>query len=242
MSGHLKQSRDQLSWCSCNILLHTSTIIDKVFRSQVATSSKDLVVLLLVPQIILLGVQGFAELRAGRDMSKTISKTILHVRELPTAVPPQEAGSKALNCLYQYHQVLISCGSNSEQILLKGAFSEGDEGELRWLLEDYPQTPFSLLRAKEATKALDWYARNLAIQVESSGVLQRVAVEGPIRSLEIRVEALEDEQNGKPNSLYAIHWETLEDLEAWNSPTFDFETVQVVRTVQPPSEALHRKV
>lgn len=159
----------------------------------------------------------------GTDRSKT---TFLRLQELPHLASDEESASN-------HHRVLISSGSVSSEISLRIPFDQSDESELKWLLEEYPQTPFSLLRAKEVTKTLDWYMKNLATQVEDSGIFSRLGDLEVSGTLEIRVEALEDQQNESHGCLQAIHWEVLEDRRAWSTHVLKFETIQVLRIVQP---------
>ena len=127
----------------------------------------------------------------------------------------------------------MSSGLVSSEISLRNPFDQSDESELQWLLEEYPRSPFSLLRAKEVTKTLDWYMKNLAAQFEDSGVFSRLGDLEVSGTLEIRVEALEDQQNESQGRFQAIHWEVLEDRKAWSTHVLKFETIQVVRVVQP---------
>lgn len=165
---------------------------------------------------------------AGTDTNNT-TKAILHIQELPN-VPSDQVSSDEDKLIPIHYRIQVSCGSALSVISLTNPFDEGDESELRWLLEEYPESPFSLLRAKEVTKDLNWYAKSLATQLENAGVLQQLRRHATSRILEIQVEALEDEQA----ELHAIHWEALEDLKAWANPAVKFEAIQVVRIVQAP--------
>jgi hypothetical protein len=113
-----------------------------------------------------------------------------------------------------------------EIVPLNIPFDKNDEEDLRWFLESYPQSPFSSSRAEKISKRLDRYTSAIASQLASIDIFKGISNEDA--DIELLVEPLTEQP--LLTGFHQIHWEALENPDAWAVSTFN--SVRVVRQVK----------
>ncbi|KAB5578599.1 hypothetical protein GE09DRAFT_556579 [Coniochaeta sp. 2T2.1] len=104
----------------------------------------------------------------------------------------------------------------------------------RWYLEQYVQSsPFAGGKAREAEMHLKEYPLRLLSQLPLRRILRphlEVAAYQLADSVLLSIEVIEDEEGRSANSIHGLLWETLEDSELWDHPSWE---VVVHRSIKP---------
>ncbi|KAL4971326.1 hypothetical protein BDW66DRAFT_155767 [Aspergillus desertorum] len=113
-------------------------------------------------------------------------------------------------------------GDDAAVLKIQDPWQSEQEENLKWYLEEYPRNPLLQQRRAAFTAAeLKAYGRSLADQLVKCPILQSSTTS----ELVLRISSF---QNAR--SLQQLHWELLEDLEAWG-PANRFRTVHIDRWV-----------
>lgn len=123
--------------------------------------------------------------------------------------------------------VTLAHGNICRLIEIENPFTELEEQNLRWYLEDYPALePFEIGRAKRTAKSLAVYGQHLSKALVSSGLIPH---KGRI-SLDIELDSSDHSSN---SLLHRLHWEILADTSKW-PVDYQLESVAVNRVMKGP--------
>ncbi len=128
--------------------------------------------------------------------------------------------------------VLLTQKGSAEEfsLLIKDPWGNDKEQELEWYLQDYPKNPLlNQGRAAVVSRLLKGYGRNLAGQIKACPLLQSHRGELLISIIAV-AEAC---------SLQRLHWELLEDADAWAEDRGQrFTKITVERAVSTDNPSL----
>ena len=132
----------------------------------------------------------------------------------------------------------------AKNISLSDPFSNADEDECRWYLEDYlSKSPFEKARAEIVAESLNLYADSLFNQLCLSRVWRRLSSPASSKNkiLEIDiVEATADSDTVSTDTAHRLHWEVLEYPRLWKNVSVRTTVRRVIPRKETSSLSIKR--
>jgi hypothetical protein len=125
----------------------------------------------------------------------------------------------------------------AKNITLSDPFTNVEEDECRWYLEDYlTKSPFEKGRAELAVESLNSYADSLFEQLHLSRVWRRLSDKTNHSNKVLEIDIVEDTKDSSSvssDTIHRLHWEVLEWPRLWKN----IRLQTLVRRIIPQNEA-----